>query len=101
MAVEGAVFEVFCRAVHAVALVPGLIPVAGEPLPLLPGPNSPPVAPSAHRALAASRLAQHLSLRCQAAVEGAPSGAPRAALADGVPTVQRGRLEAQLEGLEG
>lgn len=61
--VRGLVIEVLCRAVHAVALVPGLVPVAGENIAALATEG-----PSELRARAVARLTQHLSLACQEAV---------------------------------
>jgi hypothetical protein len=60
--VDGAVIEVLCRAVHAVAFVPGLIPIAGEEIPITD-------TPSQIRCRAVARLMQHLSLASQAAVD--------------------------------
>lgn len=63
---QGAVIELLCRAVHAVAFVPGLIPIAGEEKPI--GST-----PSQLRCRAVARLLQHVSLASQAAVDKAAS----------------------------
>jgi hypothetical protein len=70
---EGAVIEVLCRAVHAVAFVPGLIPIAGEEIPI----KDP---PSQLRCRAVARLLQHLSLASQTAIERAAPASLHGAL---------------------
>ncbi|KAG7672008.1 hypothetical protein NADE_000329 [Nannochloris sp. 'desiccata'] len=63
---QGAVIELLCRAVHAVAFIPGLIPIAGEEIPI--GST-----PSQLRCRAVARLLLHLSLASQAAIDTAAS----------------------------
>ncbi len=63
--IDGAVIEVLCRAVHAVAFIPDLIPIAGEEIPR--GNR-----PSQLRCRAVGRLLQHLSLASQAALDPLP-----------------------------
>ena len=84
--VRGLIIEVLCRAVHAVGLVPGLVPVAGEEIiSATPG-------PSELRARAVARLTQHVSSACQDAV-----AIPSSAMSDAsTSSVGGGRTRAAL-----
>jgi hypothetical protein len=64
--VQGAVIELLCRAAHAAAVAPGLIPIAGEEIPI--GST-----PSQLRCRAVARLLQHLGVASQAAIDQAAS----------------------------